>query len=200
LSGLPLVSLLSAIAAALAAAIVPFAFGHLKPGYSHLRHTISELGETGSPVGGVVSYFGFLSTGLLVWLFVLVSSLSIPDDAREPVYLLALVGAAYVGGGIFRCDPGAPAFGSWRNTLHNILGALEYIGAAGAFVTLQRVDFWSPLSPPMTDAGGLVLICFWGVSFPHRYRGLLQRVAETTIFLGIVLMGWWLYQHASGAG
>jgi hypothetical protein len=191
---LPLLALVIAIVTAATAAIVPLYFGSRKPGYSHVRHTISELGEIGSPVGSSVSYIGFLSTGISLWLFLLVVARAVPQESTEALYLLSLVGAGYVGGAVFRCDPGAPLIGSWRNTLHNIFGGLEYLGAAGAFTTLERSEFWSPLSELMVYAGGLVVLCLWGISFPHPLRGLIQRVSETTIFLGVVLMGWWVYR------
>jgi Protein of unknown function (DUF998) len=111
--------------------------------------------------------------------------------------MLALVGVGYVGGGIFRCDPEAPFIGSWRTTLHNIFGALEYVGAAGAFLTLERSAFWSPLSEVMSPAGGIVFLCFAGISFPHPFRGLIQRIAETIIFGGVVLIGWWVYRASA---
>ena len=197
MNSLPTFALILAVVTAAAAVSVPVYFGARKPGYSHVRHTISELGEIGSPVGSSVSYIGFLSTGILLWLFLLVAAAALPHESTEAFYLLSLVGVGYVGGAIFRCDPGAPLIGSSRNTLHNIFGALEYVGAAGAFTTLKRSEFWSPLSGLTVYAGGLVLVCLWGISFPHPFRGLIQRVAETTIFLGVVLIGWWVYRGSA---
>ena len=194
MDNLPAFALLLAILTAAIAAAVPAYFGSRKPGYSHLRHTISELGEIGSPVGFTVSYAGFLATGLFLWAFLLVAANALPHESPEAFYLLSLVGAGYVGGAIFRCDPGAPLVGSWRNTAHNFFALLEYVGAVGAFTTLERSEFWSPLSQLTKYAGGLVLVCVWAISFPHPFRGLVQRVAETTIFLGVVLMGWWVYR------
>jgi hypothetical protein len=193
-NGPPILALVLAVVTAAMAASVPIYFGSRKPGYSHVRHTISELGEIGSPVGRSVSYIGFLSTGISLWLFLLVAARALPHESTEALFLLSLVGAGYVGGAIFRCDPGAPLIGSWRNTLHNVFGGLEYLGAAGAFTTLKNTAFWSPLSELMVYAGGLVFVCLWGISFPHPFRGLVQRVAETTIFLGVVLVGWWVYR------
>jgi hypothetical protein len=62
---------------------------------------------------------------------------------------------------------------------------------------LQESDYWSPLSSTMEYAGGLVAVCLLGISFPHPFRGLVQRVAETTIFAGIVLIGIWVYRGGS---
>lgn len=194
---LPILALLLAVITAAMAAAVPIYFGRRKPGYSHIRDTISELGEIGSPIGWQVSYIGFLSTGLTLWLFLLVTVAVVPPEAGEVLYPLTLVGAGYVGGALFRCDRGAPAVGSWRNALHNIFGGFEYLGAAGAFIGLKKTAFWSPLSELMTYAGGLVFVCLLGLSFPHPFRGLIQRVAEATIFLGVVLIGWWVYRVSS---
>lgn len=194
MTSLPLLAFVLALLTAATAAIVPTYFGRRKPGYSHLRDTISELGEIGSPIGRSVSYIGFVSTGILLWLFLLVAAAAVPNGAADALFILSLVGAGYVFGGIFRCDTGAPFVGSWRNTLHNIFGGLEYVGAAGAFTTLKHSAFWSPLSEVLAPAGIFAFVSFLGVSFPHPFRGLIQRVAESIIFGGIVLMGWWVYR------
>jgi hypothetical protein len=192
----PLLSLVLAVLAAASAAAVPAYFGTRKPGYSHVRDTISELGETGSPVGARVSYGGFVATAILLWLFLVVAAAASPRGSTEAFWWLSLVGAGYFGGAIFRCDPGAPLLGSWHNGLHNLFGAAEYIGAAVAFSLLKFDAFWEPLSDVLEYAGGLVAVCLWGMSFPHRFRGLIQRVAETTIFAGVVLMGVWVFRGA----
>jgi len=190
---LPTAALVFAILSAVLAVAVPMYYGRRKPGYSHLRHTISELGEMGSPVGKGVSYLGFIAIGISLWLFLIIAVRLLPSES-DVFYMLSLVGAGYVGGGIFRCDPGAPFIGSWRTTLHNIFGALEYVGAAGAFLALERSVFWSALSGVMSIAGVIVFFCLVGISFPHPFRGLMQRIAETTIFGGVVLIAWWVYR------
>jgi hypothetical protein len=196
-TSLPLLAFVLALLTAATAAIVPIYFARRKPGYSHLRHTISELGEIGSPIGRSVSYFGFVSTGILLWLFLLVAAAAVPNGDADALYPLSLVGAGYFFGGIFRCDTGAPFVGSWRTILHNIFGGLEYLGAAGAFTTLKHSAFWSPLSEILAPAGIFVFVSFLGMSFPHPYRGLIQRVAETIIFGGVVLIGWWVYRAST---
>jgi len=190
---LPTLALILAVLSSLLAAAVPMYYGSRKPGYSHLRHTISELGEMGSPVGESVSHLGFIAIGISLWLFLIIAANLLPHQS-DVFFMLSLVGAGYVGGGIFRCDPEAPFIGSWSTTLHNIFGVLEYAGAAGAFLTLKRSEFWSPLSEVMSYAGGIVFFCFAGISFPHPFRGLIQRIAETIIFGGVVLIGVWVYR------
>jgi hypothetical protein len=193
---LPPTALVFAVLSSVLAAAVPTYYGSRKPGYSHLRHTISELGEMGSPIGKSVSYFGFIAIGVSLWLFLIIAAKLLPSQS-DVFFLLSLVGAGYVGGGIFRCDPEAPFIGSWRTALHNIFAALEYFGAAGAFLTLKRSEFWSPLSEVMSYAGGIVFFCLAAISFPHPFRGLIQRIAETIIFGGVVLIGWWVYRASA---
>jgi hypothetical protein len=189
----PMVILALSVLTAAFAATVPIYFGRRKPGYSHIRHTISELGEAGSPVGRSIALCGFLPTGLSLWLFLFLAAESVPHVSREIFYMLSLVGAGYVGSALFRSDPDAPMFGSWRNSFHNLFGSLQYIGAA-AFFSLERDDFWGPLSSLGKYGGFLTFVCLCGLGFAHPFRGLVQRVAETVIFTGIVLIGWWVYR------
>ena len=193
---MPALGLGFAILSAVLVASVTIYFGRRKPGYSHLRHTISELGEMGSPVGKSVSCLGFVSIGASLWLFVAIAAQLVPDQT-DVFFMLSLVGAGYVGGGVFRCDRDAPFIGTWRTVLHNVFGTLEYVGAAAAFLTLKQNDFWSPLAEVMSFAGGIVLLCFAGLAFPHPFRGLVQRIAETVIFAGVVLIGWWVYRASA---
>jgi hypothetical protein len=179
---------------AIYAVIVPIYFGHRKPGYSHVRHTISELGEVGSPVERGVALFGFVPIGVLVCLLLLAMANSAPWVSREMLFMLSLVGAAYVGAAIFPSDPDAPMFGTWRNGAHNVLGTLEYLGAAGAFLSLERDEFWEPLSSIGEYSGIVVLACLGGLGFAHPFRGLVQRIAETIIFAGMVVMAWFVYK------
>jgi hypothetical protein len=185
-----------ALLTVLSAAAVPAYFGRKKPGYSHLRHTISELGEAGSPHAGAVS-FGFAGIGILLWLFLAVAAYATPGTSTPAYWQLSLVGVGYVGGGAFRCDPGAPAVGTWRNTCHVICGALEYVGAAAAFSSLAAAvrghGAWSVLSPLMALGTPVILVCFWAITIPHGLRGFVQRVAETIIFAGIAVTGLWVY-------
>jgi hypothetical protein len=145
----PILSLALAVLTAVSAAFVPLYFGRRKPGYSHVCDTISELRETGSPVGGRVSY-GFISIGVLLWLSLIVAASVVPSEAAEALWWLSLVGWGY--------------------------------------------DYWSPLSSVMEYARGLVAVCLLGITLPHPFRGFIQRVAETSIFAGIVVIGAWIYR------
>lgn len=177
-----------------AAIAVPAYCGWRKPGYSHLRHTISELGEAGSPVA-VQAAVGFVTIGVIVWLLLAIVASTSTFVPREALWQFSLVGVGYVGGGLFACDRGAPVFGTMRNAVHVVCAILEYAGAAAAFAVLSREAAWTSITPALSYATPVVLICFWGIGFPHPLRGLVQRVAEAVIFVGLALLGF-VVSHA----
>jgi hypothetical protein len=74
-----------------AAIAIPAYCGWRKPGYSHLRHTISELGEAGSPVA-VEAAIGFVAIGVLVWLFLATVASTSTLVPQEALWQFSLVG------------------------------------------------------------------------------------------------------------
>jgi hypothetical protein len=78
---LPTTALVLAVLSSVLAAAVPMYYGSRKPGYSHLRHTISELGEMGSPVGKSVSYLGFIAIGISLWMFLAIAAKLLPYES-----------------------------------------------------------------------------------------------------------------------
>lgn len=154
-----------------------------KPGYSHLRHTISELGETGAPQLRFVAYGLFLPVGLgmllVAWLVRTTSS---------PCAVLALsIGIGYFVAALFPCDPGSPPKGTPRQDLHNLGGAAEYIGGG--------VSLWNlgdQMGPGFHVAGGIVLVSAIALAVfsPQTFRGLIQRVAEVCLFGGLLVALW----------
>jgi hypothetical protein len=74
---------------------------------------------------------------------------------------------------------------------------IEYVGAAAAFSSLAAFSesrAGASLMPLLALATPVILLCLWAISIPHALRGLAQRVAETTIFAGVVLTGLWVYK------
>jgi hypothetical protein len=165
-------------------------FGFRRPGYSHLRHTISELGEDGAPHRKIVSWGLFLPVGAgLLLLGVLLA------NANPPLRgLLLCLGTGYVVAAVFPCDAGSPSSGSPRQTLHNLGGAVEYIG--GIFFLQQAPDqLWLKQTINPTAQIGLLLGCLLATSLPNfPLRGLAQRTAEALLF-GQAL---WLSRHMAG--
>ncbi|MFT3896923.1 MAG: DUF998 domain-containing protein [Thermomonas sp.] len=158
-------------------------FAPRKPGYSHVRHTISEIGETGARDRRFVAFGVFLPVGLLL---LLVAWFVCP--ASPPVAALALcIAVGYLGAALFPCDPGSPVSGSARQGVHNLAGAVEYIGGGFALMTIARES-----GQPYRLAGFIVLGVAIGLSIvPARAgRGILQRIAEASLFGCLGLAAW----------
>lgn len=156
-------------------------FGWRKPAYSHGQDTISELGEVGSPLSRAVSYGLFLPVGILLEL---VAALT---DFTALAGLAGCIGTGYIVAGLFPCDMGSPLSGSGRQQIHNLGGAVEYIGGA----------YWlAQLSPRLLVldynlyalAAGSLIVGSILLSIPGLViRGLIQRMMEGILF-GALLM------------
>ena len=147
-------------------------FGRRKPGYRHLQHTLSELGETGAPDQGPVAWGLFLPVGLLV----LAAGLRAPGPAAPLAFCLA---TGYLGAVAFPCDPGSPASGTWRQGLHNLAGGVEYVGGGLVLLRLGQggwsLGTWAGAAV-LGVAGALTLLP------TSPARGLIQRFAELLLF------------------
>lgn len=154
--------------------------GARTPGYSHVRHTISELGEAGAPHARLVAWGVFLPVGATM----LVASWLAHSLGTEPFALAASITAGYLVAAIFPCDPGAPLAGTWRQAIHNLGGAVEYIG--GGFALLGIAAY---AGDPFRTLGIVVLCAAIAISLPPLagVRGLVQRIAELCLFGGLAL-------------
>jgi len=179
------------VLAALMVLVETLYFASLRPGYSHISNTISELGETGTPRAGKVAFGFFLPVGLLVWwaLWLVYREAS---DRHVSVALAALssLGAGYVLSAFFPCDPGGPIYGSWRTQVHNVLGFIDYAGTGIGFLIVSR--YFAPQgttrqATAFSAAGTLVLLCLALLSLEAAFpiRGAVQRVAEVLQFVGV---------------
>ncbi|WP_255207834.1 DUF998 domain-containing protein [Myxococcus sp. AM009] len=188
--------LVVAVLAGLLAVVPPWLFARRRPGYSHLRNTLSELGETGAPDAARVAWLAFAPLGLAVWGFVALLGGRLPEDARTGLVLLSLLGVSYVGAAVFPCDAGAPFWGTWRNQMHNLVAAIGYFGAGAGLIELGRtfedMAAVSGLAVLTSALGKGVLAGIFVLSFESPMRGLIQRLIETTVFGWMVLVGAWL--------
>ena len=176
-----------AVATTAIAAIYLFAslvvLARRKVGYSHIKHSISEIGEVGAPDQRWVALGLFLPTGLL-----LLPVAYFLQAASPPAAALALcIAIGYVGAAAFPCDPGSPMMGTVRQSLHNVAGAVEYAGGGFALMTLAE-----SLGQPFQAAGFVVLgsVIALSVLSSNSVRGLVQRVAEASLFGGLALAAW----------
>lgn len=146
-------------------------YAQKRPEYSHIVHSISELGENNSKYEKPVSYGLFLPIGVLffivAWLYNGTSSVA--------SLLSAFMGVGYFFSAFFPCDPQTPLLGTWKNTLHNLAGGICYVGC---LVVLQEAysDDGEWLSGVVLYALMIFLLIFM-LGWP-KITGLLQRVVE----------------------
>jgi hypothetical protein len=172
------------------ALFVPIIGAGAEPSYSHAAQFISELGAAGAANPKLVASAGFAPIGVLVLLFLACAASAMPRSWRCTVGLIcfAAVGNAYLIAAWFPCDAGCPVDGSWSQSVHNLFGLLEYVGAVAGLLllasALQGAPAWRAMVPvcvgcALLVAAGLVTMLVPGL---HPYRGLSQRVAEAGIF------------------
>ena len=157
-----------------------FLLGSRKPGYSHVRHTISELGEIGSAQKQLVALGVFLPVCMLM---LLVAYLALPLGSETAALALCLA-VGYLVAAVFPCDAGSPLSGTWRQAMHNLGGFVEYIG--GAFALLRIAEHGGQ---PFKVLGFVVLAVAIAISVQSfgAVRGLIQRVGELCLFGGLAL-------------
>ena len=147
----------------------------IKPGYSHIYNTISELGETG-PTAQAAALL-FIATGIMITLFGfgLQRGLSQGDKRVWSGILVMLYGILdFIGSGIFPVDPGGASI-SLVATIHvyaTLVGELAAVGMPIWFIKdtegatewephrrFSRIIFWVSLP----------LIAFLGYWYPRSY-------------------------------
>jgi hypothetical membrane protein len=165
------------IAAAIVLTVSIIVLARLNPDYSHVRHTISELGARGFVNEKWVAYGAFAPYGLAMAVVAYVLR------ANEPILFLAGgLAIGYIGAAIFPIDAGAPWPGTTSNVMHGLCGAAEYIGAIAAFEMAGR-----DLGFPFTAAKFLIFGFLAATYIPgiREYRGLLQRIVEVLQVVGL---------------
>lgn len=160
-------------------AVAIWHFGAVRPEYSQLRHSISELGELGGLNARIVSFGVFLPFGvamlLVAWLC---------QDINLSAARLALcIAAGYVGAALFPCDPGSPISGSWRQFAHNIAGAVQYVGGAAVLRQLSSAAPLLEYAALLVSVAAALLLLAAGSAL----RGAIQRVAEV-VLLGCLVV------------
>jgi len=156
-------------------------FGFKKPSYSHIKDTISELGQYGTKHAKLVNYGLFLPVGVLLFIIAFLNS-----SNNVVVGLSISLGIGYVVSAFFPCDPGSPFTGSGRQQVHNLGGFFEY---AGGLLFLMRASE-QELSFFNIDyklLAFMVIVCIIITSIPKNpIRGLAQRIAELILFTCLI--------------
>lgn len=102
-----------------------------KAGYSHLIHTISEIG---APNLRFVALAVFLPIGLLLFV---VACLVQPASGTSAALALCIA-IGYLAAAAFPCDLGSPRSGSTRQPIHNLGSAVECIGGGVALMRISQ--------------------------------------------------------------
>lgn len=157
--------------------------GSRKPGYSHFAHTISELGDYGSENQWLVAFGVFLPVGLAL----LGAAAFLKSQAPAAAGLALCIGIGYLGAAVFPCDPGSPMHGSVRQAVHNLAGAIEYLGGGLALMVLAE-DFGTGFR--MAGFGVFMATFALTVLPSTTLRGLVQRIAETLLFGALFWVAW----------
>ena len=160
-----------------------FALAPRKAGYSHVKHSISEIGEVGAPDQRFVAFGLFLPIGMALLLVAYHVYPASPSTAA----LALCVATGYIGAAAFHCDPGSPLFGTTRQALHNLAGAVEYAGGGFALMALAE-----HFGEHFKIAGFIVLGSTIGLSVisSNSVRGIIQRIAEVCLFGGLASAAW----------
>lgn len=167
----------------------------LKPGYSPMSQYISELGATGSAHARLISLFGFIPVGivaaLLLWAFA--GKAPVTGASRVGYWLLLFEPLAWIGSALAPCDLACPASGSLSQTLHTLLGLLTYLGTALGLMLLATTPAIRPATRVLWIAlAGLWLLLFalMGLDQLQPWRGLLQRLAEWSVYSALCISAW----------
>lgn len=167
-----------------------------KPGYRHWRHTISELGEVGAPHQRLTAFGVFLPVAALM----LAAALLLLPDSGQAAALALCIAVGYAVAAVFPCDPGSPVSGTARQGMHNLGGAVEYIGGGLALLALAAAEragsaggegapgHWAGVAGMVFTAAGIAVLATAGALtvLPSAYaRGAVQRVGELCLFGGV---------------
>ena len=165
-----------------------FVLATRKPGYSHLLHTISEIGEVGAPDQRFVGWGLFLPLGLAF----LPGAILLQNAAPAVAALCLCIAVGYLAAAVFPCDAGSPVSGSARQGMHNLGGAIEYIGGGLALLAAAKT-----FDVPGRIAAYVVLAVAVALTVlpAGTPRGLLQRVGEIVLFSSAAWLVWLAAPH-----
>lgn len=155
--------------------------GALKPGYSHVYSTISELGEIGSTTAQAASLV-FITTGIMITLFGygLNQQLLRGDKMVWTGMLVMIYGLLdFIGSGVFPIEPGGAAT-STMSTIHiqaTIMGELAAVGMPILFLyDTEGIRGWEDHRRFSRIAFGvsLPLIAFLGYCINGHTPGMMD--------------------------
>jgi hypothetical membrane protein len=181
--------------------------GAMRPGFSHITHYISELGERGSSTEFLMRYGAFGSTGLLYVCFAAALRAIFRDGWHSTLAaaLIGLDGLGRIGAGVFACDPGCGGLSS-NQELHHLFAILGFSsGILAAIVwgfTLHRRGWPVPFTSYSVATGILALILLFMMSWSRNSlnaRGLFEHLASGVLSLWLLVFAVRLARHPDQA-
>ena len=107
---------------------------------------------------------------------------------------------AWIGSALAPCDLGCPIGGSLSQSLHTLLGVFTYFGTALGLLLLATTPAIRPATRVLWIAlAGLWLLLFvlMGLEPLQSWRGLLQRLAEWSVYSALCITAWRLSSSAA---
>ncbi|MAO39320.1 MAG: hypothetical protein CMK70_03585 [Pseudohongiella sp.] len=185
--------------------IMLFGGALLKPGYSHLGQYISELNAAGTPYASLIGWFGFVPFAVLSAALLVAAAPVVPvrGVSRLGYWLLLSEPIAYLGSALAPCDIGCPAEGSVSQMIHNALAIVTYLTTSVALVLLAFTPRISKFMRVVWVAAAMVWLTLFGMMADpglSEWRGLLQRLAEWTVFGLLLASAWWCITRQQDSG
>ena len=176
-------------------AIVVIILGFLQPGYNHITHRLSELGEASGQNAIVMNTAGVALLGILMVAFAFGLHRGIGEGKGSKIgpALLALSGAAWVMTGIFPRDPvwGDVSMVGITHSVFTIISAVAMILALLALSPrLNRDSLWRGYQyySLATAIVAGVISAVYGFKVLEQWIGALQRVLMGVLLLWVEVM------------
>jgi hypothetical protein len=175
--------------------VLPEILGATRGDYSSFSNYLSELGASETSTQGLTNTLAFPMVGISCILIIIALWHRLPKltGLRAGLICLGLgLPAGYFGAAIFPCDYGCPIEGSSSQTVHNLLGLVQYplgvIGFALLSVNLKSTPMWRMLCAVAAAAMaiGFVMMLMPGQA---NFRGAWQRLSDYTAFLVLAYIG-----------
>ena len=169
--------------------MLPEFMGATRSDYSSFANYLSELGASGTTTQLLTNRLAFPLVGLSCILIVIALWHRLPYTGGVRAGLICLglgLPLAYFGAAVFPCDYGCPIEGSASQTVHNLLGLIQYplavIGFALLAVNLKSRPVWRvgfALAAAAMATGFVMML----IPEQASLRGLWQRLGDYTAFI-----------------
>ncbi|APQ15927.1 DUF998 domain-containing protein [Maribacter hydrothermalis] len=166
--------------------------------YSEVSQFISESFASDTEYGGYLQYFGYVPSGILTAIFSFSAPRYLPNSRMIKAGFFGLAifyGLGTLLVGLFPCDAGCPTnlmVSSTSQLIHNAVASLTYIFfpvcLLGIGLGLKKFESYGHLSQiAITTAIISGVFIFALFSNPDSgYRGILQRIIETSFIIFLV--------------